>query len=86
MDAQVNLLRNVSTLEQAKYTPLEAILLIIYQIRCNLFHGSKTETNGEEFERNHLLVRASAQVMEKLLKEIEQIVKSIDANLESSDT
>jgi hypothetical protein len=60
--------QNTKVIDEANRTSLGATLLIIYQVRCNLFHGSKIEISGEEFERNHLLVRLSAAIMMKLLE------------------
>ena len=52
----------------AKYSPLGATLLIVYQIRNNLFHGSKREIHGPDFERNQLLVQNSARITRALLE------------------
>jgi hypothetical protein len=60
--------QNPKVIDEANRTSFGATLLIIYQVRCNLFHGSKIEMSGEEFERNHLLVRLSAAIMMKLLE------------------
>jgi hypothetical protein len=35
--------------EHAKFAPFGAILLIVYQIRNNLFHGSKNEIHGSDY-------------------------------------
>ena len=43
---------------------LQALMLTIYQVRCNMFHGQK----GTEPSRNFNLVDASQQVLEKILE------------------
>lgn len=51
-----------------KFGKLEATLRILYQIRCNLFHGDKTEhTNGEQAERNWFLVRVADEILKSIL-------------------
>ncbi len=60
--------------EDAKFVPFGATLLVIYQIRNNLFHGSKWEIRGPDFERNQLLVRASAQITWSLLEETKKLL------------
>jgi len=65
---------NPDTLDFAYYTPFGATLKIIYQIRNNLFHGSKREVTGSDFHRNLLLVKSSADIMEILLTEINQLI------------
>jgi hypothetical protein len=75
-DAEGKVLQDTANLDEAKLTPFGATLLIIYQVRCNLFHGSKTEMNGEEFARNQLLVGNSARIMAKLLEVIVTVTKT----------
>lgn len=43
---------------------MQALLRIIYQIRCNLFHGDKVYTN----ERNNELVEVANEILDKVLK------------------
>ena len=43
---------------------VEALLMTLYQVRCNLFHGSKSL----RVERDRELVRASANILEKYMK------------------
>jgi hypothetical protein len=45
----------------------KALLYIVRQIRNNLFHGHKLSLEPEQFERNKILVRLSAQVTGILL-------------------
>lgn len=54
-----------------KFGEMEAAMRILYQIRCNLFHGDKTEhTNGEQAKRNWFLVEASDKIIERILHSI----------------
>lgn len=55
LDVFQNLKRNNS---------IEALLLTIYQVRCNLFHGLKNIHRDRDIQ----LVRASAEIMEGYLK------------------
>ncbi|NJO81505.1 MAG: hypothetical protein HC828_01240 [Blastochloris sp.] len=66
--------QNANTPNLAHHTPLGATLRIIYQIRNNLFHGSKQEVTGPDFARNLDLVRSSADIMETLLLEIRRLI------------
>jgi len=43
---------------------------IIYQIRCNLFHGDKNELNGSEGERNKRYVKIANEILLEILKRI----------------
>jgi hypothetical protein len=43
-------------------------LIILYQIRNNLFHGSKTEIS-KQLERNILLTRVGSEILEVILNE-----------------
>ena len=45
---------------------MQALLLTIYQVRCNLFHGSKSL----RIDRNMKLVQATGKIMEGYLKTI----------------
>lgn len=63
-----------SRTDDAKYTPLGATLTILYQIRNNLFHGSKLEIRGSQRKRNQLLVGLSAQITEGLLQQVVALV------------
>jgi len=47
---------------------MEALMRILYQIRCNLFHGDKIEyKNGEQADRNKFLVNIGNKMLEKVL-------------------
>lgn len=50
--------------QNLKRYSVEALLLTLYQVRCNLFHGSKSL----RVERDKDLVRASADILEKYMK------------------
>lgn len=63
--------------EHAKHTPLGATLAILYQIRNNLFHGSKLEMHGPQRERNLLLVDLSARIMNQLLREVVRFTEQL---------
>lgn len=45
-------------------TQVESLLITIYQVRCNLFHGSKSLHNPRDLE----LVRSSSIILEGYLK------------------
>ena len=59
-------------LENYKFSPFEALSRIVYQVRCNLFHGDKSEYKGEQGRRNKDLVVASNIILDNVLKEISQ--------------
>lgn len=58
------------TEENYQFTELEALLRIIYQIRCNLFHGDKLEYSGFQEIRNRELVNLSNQIIKIILNRI----------------
>jgi hypothetical protein len=60
--------------EDAPYTPLGATLLIVYQIRNNLVHGSKGEIQGPEYQRNLLLVQNGGEITRTLLEEVKKLI------------
>ena len=64
--------RKCSNLRFAKWAdnPASALLRIVYQIRCNLFHGDKLEYDGPEGQRNMSLVSRSSAVLDEVLKYI----------------
>jgi len=76
-DALVTVYQDTANIEEANLTAFGATLLIVYQIRCNLFHGSKTEMSGEELARNQLLVGAAARFMARLLEVLATISKTM---------
>lgn len=59
-------------LKTHNFKRMEALMRILYQVRCNLFHGDKTEhTDGEQARRNRLLVKVGNNVLEKILRSID---------------
>lgn len=56
--------------EKGKYGRLEALLRIIYQIRCNLIHGDKVELTEEQGERNKRLVRLANPILREILSNL----------------
>jgi hypothetical protein len=64
----------ITSPDDAKFTPLGATLVIVYQIRNNLFHGSKDETFGSEYERNRLLIQISLEIVKTVLHEVEGLI------------
>ena len=52
------------------FDPFEALMRIIYQIRCNLFHGDKLVFEGKQYERNLRLIKASNSILATVLNEI----------------
>lgn len=50
--------------EKLKEYNVEALLMTLYQVRCNLFHGSKSL----RVKRDRELVRASANILEKYME------------------
>ena len=59
-------------LENYRFGPFEALMRITYQIRCNLFHGNKSEYQNNQGRRNRDLVTASNAILEILLRKISQ--------------
>ena len=55
---------NVHDYEGVKSGNAKSLLMSLYQVRCNLFHGSKSL----RIERDRDLVRASANILEKYLE------------------
>jgi len=58
----------------AKFTPLGATLTIVYQVRNNLFHGSKNEYHGREYERNLFLTGTSASIVQTVVARAKRIL------------
>ena len=59
-------------LENYRFGPFEALMRIVYQIRCNLFHGNKSEYQNNQGRRNRDLVIASNAILEAVLEKISQ--------------
>ena len=57
-------------LENYKFGIFEALMRIIYQVRCNLFHGDKLEYETGQGRRNKKLVMTSNRILEDVLKKI----------------
>lgn len=53
--------------EEDQFSRLEALLRIIYQIRCNLIHGDKIELTEEQGERNRKLARLANHILKEIL-------------------
>jgi len=47
---------------------LDAIMRIIYQIRCNLFHGDKNELYGDEGDNNKIYVSIANEILTEILR------------------
>jgi len=56
--------------ERGKFGRLEAVLRIIYELRCNLVHGDKTELTGDQGQRNVRLVRLANPIIKELLRNL----------------
>jgi len=52
-----------------KANDVQALIMSIYQVRCNLFHGSKTLMGGTD-SRDYKLIEASANIMEIILNKL----------------
>lgn len=68
---------NSANLDHAKYSPLGATLIIIYQVRSNLVHGSKMEFHGDEYIRNQLLVTLSQTIVRRIIEEAIPILRGL---------
>jgi len=53
--------------EKYEFGRMEALMRILYQIRCNLFHGGKTEHEEFHLERNKILIRTGNHILENIL-------------------
>lgn len=61
----------IITTKPYNFGKMEALMRILYQIRCNLFHGDKTEyQNGAQVERNKFLIKIGNNILEKVLHSI----------------
>lgn len=50
------------------FIPFEALIIIIYQIRCNLFHGEKLDIFEDQNSRDKKLVEASSSILDSILR------------------
>ena len=64
----------IVTPQDAIFHPLGSLLAIVYQVRNNLFHGSKHEVCGPEYRRNLLLVKASRDIVESILSKSVEVL------------
>jgi hypothetical protein len=56
------------TLKNYSFDDMEALIRIVYQIRCNLFHGDKTEVRDKfQMERDRELARLGSRIVQRLL-------------------
>ena len=62
---------NSNEIKSSEFEKLDAIMRIIYQIRCNLFHGDKNEFYGSKGERNKRYVRIANEILLEILKRID---------------
>jgi hypothetical protein len=51
-------------------TPQMALYRIVYQVRCNLFHGDKVDLDAFQMERDEFLVSCGTQLIDVTLKYI----------------
>ena len=52
------------------FQKFEAIMRILYQIRCNLFHGDKPDLYGAQGDRNKKLVYIGNRILTNILERI----------------
>ena len=52
--------------QNLKCGKVEGLLMTLYQVRCNLFHGAKSLRNDRDIE----LVKASAKILEEYMRVI----------------
>jgi hypothetical protein len=61
--------QNVKTVEY-EFGCMEALIRILYQVRCNLFHGDKTEREQFQMGRNQLLVQIGDRITAVILNSL----------------
>ena len=61
--------QNVETVEY-EFGCMEALMRVLYQVRCNLFHGDKTNREEFQMERNQSLVRTGNRIIAIVLNSI----------------
>lgn len=65
-----NTLRNATATSEQRF---RAMMLLVRQIRNNLFHGKKMElTDRENYERNKTLIRIAARITTLILDNLEE--------------
>jgi len=57
------------------FQDFEALMRILYQIRCNLFHGAKLDQNEYQSARNQKLVTQGNIVLRTILEEVAKSTK-----------
>ena len=53
--------------------PAMALYRIIYQVRCNLFHGDKVDLDAFQMERDEFLVSCGTELMDVTLRHISNL-------------
>jgi hypothetical protein len=61
--------QNVKTVKY-EFGCMEALIRILYQVRCNLFHGDKTEREEFQMGRNQLLVQIGDRITAVILNSL----------------
>ena len=61
---------NPSEVSNFDFNKLDATMRILYQIRCNLFHGDKSELDGDQGERNKKLVEIGDKILENIFQRL----------------
>ncbi len=56
--------------ENYDFQNFEALMRILYQIRCNLFHGEKLDRDVNQQRRNHELVIRGDTILRRVLEEV----------------
>jgi hypothetical protein len=69
--------QKVTKPRQVIYTHLGATLTIIYQIRNNLFHGTKQEITEPQYQRNRELIYLSRVIMQNILSETNEVISAM---------
>ncbi len=59
-----------SEMLNANFHKLDATIRILYQIRCNLFHGDKPELEGNQGERNKKLIKIGDRILTDILQNL----------------
>jgi hypothetical protein len=59
-----------SEISNPNFHKLDATMRILYQIRCNLFHGDKPELDGEQGDRNKELVGIGDKILTNIFQSL----------------
>lgn len=57
-------------ISNANFHKLDATMRILYQIRCNLFHGDKPELDGYQGDRNKELVGIGDKILTNIFQSL----------------